>query len=143
MIRGFERRSRLRAIHRGFAPATVGWHEVLQSAEDAGITVPGTATPREAGRLLAEAIASGRRPAKNPAEVIEQATAALGRIVTMIEVEGYARPGKGSGVSADDVAVTVNRLRSAQEWWARVRAVLLPASLWRRAVQAVRPTDAS
>lgn len=143
MIRGFERRSRLRAIHRGFAPAAVGWLEVLQSAEDAGITVPGTATPREAGRLLAEAIASGRRPAKNPAEVIEHATAALGRIVTMIELEGYARPGRATGVSADDVRTAVGRLRSAQEWWARVRSVLLPASLWRRAVRAVRPSDAS
>ncbi|MEX1079079.1 MAG: DUF3488 and transglutaminase-like domain-containing protein [Homoserinimonas sp.] len=142
MIRAVERRSRIRAIRRGFAPATVGWHEVLQSAEDAGIIIPGSATPREGGRLLAEAIVSGRRPAKNPDAVIETATAALGRIVTMIELEGYARPGRGGAVSADDVSVTVGRLWSAQDWWARVRSLLLPASLWRRAVQAVRPRDA-
>ncbi|MHA6694170.1 transglutaminase family protein [Homoserinimonas sp. A520] len=141
MIRAIERRARIRTIRRGFAPATLGWHEVLQSAEDAGIPVPRSATPRESGRLLAEAIASGRRPAKDPDGVISSATAALARIVTMIELEGYARPGRGVSVSADDVAVTVNRLRSAQDWWARVRAVLLPASLWRRAVQAVRPRE--
>lgn len=143
MIRAIERRTRIRTIRRGFAPAALGWHEVLQTAEDAGIPVPRSATPRESGRLLAEAIASGRRPAKDPDGVISAATAALARIVTMIELEGYARPGRGASVSADDVAVTVNRLKSAQDWWARVRAVLLPASLWRRAVQAVRPRDAA
>jgi transglutaminase-like putative cysteine protease len=142
MIRAIERRARIRTIRRGFAPAALGWHEILQSAEDAGIPVPRSATPRESGRLLAEAISSGRRPAKDPDGVISSATAALARIVTMIELEGYARPGRGVSVSADDVAVTVNRLRSAQDWWARVRAVLLPASLWRRAVQAVRARDA-
>jgi hypothetical protein len=74
--------------------------------------------------------------------VISAATAALARIVTMIELEGYARPGNPGSVSAEDVSTTVGRLRSSQDWWGRVRAVLLPASLWRRAVQAVRPRDA-
>jgi transglutaminase-like putative cysteine protease len=142
LVRGFERRRRIGAIRRGFAPATVGWHEVLQSAEDVGIMIPGSATPREGGRLLAEAIASGRRPEKDPDGVIQAATAALARIVTMIELEGYARPGHGGSVSADDVSITVTRLRSAQDWWGRVRAVLLPASLWRRAAQALRPRSA-
>ena len=139
LIRAFERRRRIRTIRRGFAPAALGWHEVLQSAEDMGIAVPGSVTPREGGRMLAEAIASGRRPAKDPEGVISAATAALARIVTTIELEGYARPGHASAVSADDVTTTVGRLRSSQDWWGRVRAVLVPASLWRRAAQALRP----
>jgi transglutaminase-like putative cysteine protease len=138
LIRAFERRRRISTIRRGFAPAALGWHEVLQSAEDMGIAVPGSATPREGGRMLAEAMASGRRPPKDPDGVIRAATAALARIVTMIELEGYARPGNAGSVSAEDVTVTVGRLRSSQDWWGRLRAVLLPASLWRRAVQALR-----
>jgi transglutaminase-like putative cysteine protease len=141
LVRGFERRRRLSAIRRGFAPAALGWHEVLQSAEDVGIAIPGSATPRESGRLLAQAITSGRRPDKDPDGVISAATAALARIVTMIELEGYARPGRAGSVSADDVTITVSRLRSAQDGWGRVRAVLLPASLWRRAVQALRSRE--
>ena len=90
LVRWGERRSRLRAIRRGFAPAAVGWLEVLQSAEDVGITVPSTITPREGGRMLVAAIVGG--PPEED-EAIARGTSAVERIVELIEREGYARPG--------------------------------------------------
>lgn len=137
LVRWGERRSRIRTIRRGFAPAAVGWLEVLQSAEDVGIAVPKTATPREGGRMLVAAIVDG--PPAKEAGAIEHGTGAVDRIVDLIEREGYARPGGATSVSADDVTAAIIRLKAAVGWRARVRALLLPPSLWRRVVEAFRP----
>ena len=132
LLRAIERRSRIRAIRRGFAPATVGWKELVQSAEDVGLAVPSTITPRESGRLLSQAMGEG-----------SESNAALLRIVSRLEREGYARADGGGGLSADDVTAVIRRLRKSVGWWTRLRATLFPASLWRRATQAIRRLDAA
>lgn len=152
-IRWTERRGRIRVIRRGFAPAIVGWREILQSAEDAGTLVPPTATPREAGRMLVAAMRGEPDDGATAAERVydepddasnrRDGAEAVNRIVAIVEKEGFAQPGGGTGVSADDVTLVVSRLLSAVDWWSRVRAIALPASLWRRAKGAIRQVDAT
>ncbi len=138
-VRWTERRMRIRTVRRGFAPAAVGWRELLQTAEDVGIRVPSTATPREAGRLLVEAIASGRRPRKRADELLVAGSSAVQSIVDSVEREGYARPGSRVSVDPDDVALAVRRVALSAGWRARLLAVLVPPSLWQRAVSYLRP----
>jgi len=140
VVRWAERRMRIRTIRRGFAPAVLGWRELLQSAEDVGIRVPPAATAREAGRALERAIADGRRPRKHAEEAIADGSRAVHSIVDSVELEGYARPGVHTAVAPDDVSLAVRRVISSAGWRARLLAGVLPPSLWRRAVRALRAT---
>src|SRR5690606_12354250 len=123
-------------IERGFAQATVAWHELLQSAEDLGIGVPATVTTREAARELAGRLAPPARMRGKGQE--RDATAAMARLVSTLEREGYGRPGAGASVSRADAALALRGLFRGSSVPARLRAVLLPASLWRRLVRALR-----
>lgn len=146
LIRFAERRSSIRAIRRGFADAALGWVEVLHSAEDVGIRVPDTVTPREAARRLEDAfvVAASRRPGTRAARRLNDGVLALRRIAQAVEREGYARPTGRASVSADDVLSVVGSLRRSVGRARTLRAVVAPSSLWRRATAAVRtPAEAT
>ncbi|HEY0260075.1 MAG TPA: transglutaminaseTgpA domain-containing protein [Lacisediminihabitans sp.] len=119
-LRGLRRSGRLRALAVGSAGAGVAWAEVLQTAEDLGVPVPPTQTPRDTVGLLA-----GGRFAEDPA---------LGRLLDAVERESFARPGAvGSypGI-ADDTRSVLAALRSSAEGPDRLWATLRPRSVWRR-----------
>jgi hypothetical protein len=125
-IRGVQRNRRLRALRAGTAPAVTAWREVLQSADDLGVTIPETATPREAEALLAADL-SGADPA-------------IGRLRSAVERESYAAPssaGAYAGASSDLLAA-VGRLRSSAGRWQRARATIAPRSLWSRVLVRIK-----
>jgi transglutaminase-like putative cysteine protease len=119
------RRRRMRGLRAGTAGALTGWQEAIQSAEDLGVDVPETATPREAAELFAAA--SGTAPRD-----------AIDRLRAAVERESYAgavvagRDGAvrtAATVLADTRAVIVG-LGAAAGRPRRVRALLFPRSAW-------------
>ncbi|MCU1545406.1 MAG: hypothetical protein JWP30_506 [Homoserinimonas sp.] len=128
-IRWCERRARLAKIRRGFTPATVAWHEIVQTAQDFGTPVPDTMTPREGGRLLAQLTAA------SPGE----AHSAIAHIVAVLEREGYARSGSiTSTISSADVKLVVAGIARSRGWFPRMRATVFPSSLWARVAHFIR-----
>jgi hypothetical protein len=129
-----QRRRRLRELARGGASALTGWREILDSAADLGISVPDTATPRDAAELLVASLGGVDR-------------GALDRMRAAVEHESYAyASGAGSGgglgtVStslAADVRRVIGDLSAAADRGRRMRAALIPSSILVRMSRGLR-----
>jgi transglutaminase-like putative cysteine protease len=129
-------RRRLISLAAGSSSARTAWQEVLDTAADLGIDIADTATPREVADLLAQSIGDADR-------------GPLDRVRSAVERESYGQnPGAGGRVVltsslplAADVRRTISDLRAAVDGRRRLRAILVPASLWARMRRAVRVAD--
>ena len=123
VVRALQRSIRMRRLARGSPAATTGWRELLQTAEDLGVDIAATATPRRA----AYAIATAGRLGDADADALE-------KTLLVVERQSFARPGPhASGpVQAAQVERILARLRAAAGLRARVRAALAPRSIWSR-----------
>ena len=108
------------------------WREILDTAEDAGIAVGPTLTPREALARLQRARGMS-----------DAAREALARVGGALELEGYGPP-QGDGATAQvrnaiivDARVIISCLVASAPSDARLKAFLLPASLVTRTKRAV------
>lgn len=104
-----------RARRLGAATAGGAWRELLAMAEDVGLRLPATMTPREAAVALGPRAGGG----------------ALDRLRGAVERESYAAPGAVTVERADVRDVTARLVGSASRR-DRVLARLAPASVWRR-----------
>ena len=105
------------------------WEELLESAEDIGIVVSRTLTPRAAVARL-----------HRVRGMTEEGREALDRIGLALEREGYGRPAagfQGDASLASDLAVVLGRLRAGVDANDRLRATMLPPSLLSRTVKLV------
>ena len=124
---------RRRGILSGQDGAAEAWREVGDTAVDHGVFVRDTETPRELAARLRVLIGSAPDPQGTGAEA---ATEALDRLLVGAEQSRYGRPG-GEAQQARaaelvaDLDLALRGIRSGAEWRQRVRATLLPASLWR------------
>ena len=123
IVRALQRSIRMRRLARGSPAAATGWRELLQTAEDLGVTIPLTATPRAAARALAKAARLG-----------EADTVALEGALRVVERQSFARPGPLASGAAQVVQVEriLARLRSSARPRERIIAVLAPRSIWSR-----------
>lgn len=138
-LRWMRRRRRIAALRAGSGTAASAWHEVIESAEDVGVVVSRTLTPREAVARLHRVrgmTSTGRE--------------ALDRIGRALEREGYGRPAvngaeeSGSTAAdpawsaiADDLTVVLGCLKAGADGNDRIRATMLPPSLVSRTVKLV------
>jgi hypothetical protein len=103
---------------------------VLESAEDVGVVVAPTLTPREAVARL------DRTRGMSAA-----GSEALERIGRAVEAEGYGPPGPADRARraglADDLATVLACLRAGIDGNGRIRATMLPPSLVARATNVV------
>lgn len=104
-----------RARRLGAATATGAWNELLAVAEDVGLRMPSTMTPRETAAMLAPT-AGGE---------------ALGRLRAAVERDSYASPGSVQVDKADVREVTARLMGSASRR-DRAMARFAPASVWGR-----------
>ncbi|MEO6943748.1 MAG: DUF3488 and transglutaminase-like domain-containing protein [Lacisediminihabitans sp.] len=98
-----------------FSTAVGAWRELLATAEDLGLNLPDTLTPREVANLLASA-AGGE---------------SLDRLRIALERESYAVSG-APGVDHADLKKVVSRLRAGVPWRDRMTARFIPRSVWSR-----------
>jgi transglutaminase-like putative cysteine protease len=130
MLRGLRRRRRIAALRSGRGSAASAWQEVLESAEDVGVVVAPTLTPREAVARL------DRTRGMSAA-----GSEALERIGRAVEAEGYGPPGPADRARraglADDLATVLACLRAGIDGNGRIRATMLPPSLVARATNVV------
>ena len=107
LVRVARRRSRFAAVARN-GDAFAAWREIVDTAVDLRIPFVSNRTPRELEDSLV-------------------ASAALGRLRAAVEESAYGSTG---GIATrDDLRRALAAQRAAASRWARVRAVLLPASL--------------
>lgn len=99
----------------GPSTATGAWHELLATAEDVGLRLPDTLTPREAAAVLAPAAGGS----------------GLDRLRAAVERESYASSGSVA-IDRADVSEVAERLRGSVSWRGRLVARLVSASVWRR-----------
>jgi transglutaminase-like putative cysteine protease len=111
VLRSLQRRRRL-----GADTAEPWWREVQATALDAGLSVPATGTPRGVAEVV--------RPHADPDD--------LRRVVTAVERARYARPGSDVADERQSARRVVDQLRARGGRLQRLRARLLPPSLWRR-----------
>lgn len=133
IVRSARRHRRIRALKSGAATAASAWRELLESAEDVGILLGDTLTPRGIAARL-ERVRGMSGPASD----------ALARIRLAVEQDGYGRPPGHGGANAtrgrelaDDLAEVISRLSASVDGNTRMRAMLLPPSLVRRARRTV------
>ncbi|MDQ1598293.1 MAG: hypothetical protein QOI70_1717 [Microbacteriaceae bacterium] len=138
-VRASSRYRRLRLLRGGRSTAVEAWREVLQTATDLGMRVPETATPRDAAQLLREASqvnvgartlapVGGRMPPDEDA-----GRGPLDRLRSAVERESYAPAGAiGRAELAADTTRIIADLRAVTSRPRRVRAVLIPPSMWTR-----------
>ena len=124
MVRAGQRIWCLLRLWRGSGTATDAWNEVLRSAEDLDLQLSGTQTPRETGRSLASA-----------AHI--DLDGALAHVLRGVEIQSYARPGGSTltlaaKVDALDIVQSLVQLRTHLDPRTRLRAALLPRSIWDR-----------
>lgn len=127
MARLLLRRRRLQGLATGGAPAITAWQEVFDTAADLGIDLPDTATLREAADLLALSIGKAER-------------GPIDRVRAVVERQSYGQTGGVRGgvvlTSSISLAADVRRidgdLRAAVDRRRRLRATLVPASVWAR-----------
>jgi hypothetical protein len=131
------RRRRLRDLSRGGAPGLIAWREVLETAMDLGIGVPDTATPRDAADLISRSIGRAER-------------SSIDRVRAAVEQESYAATvgttrGGGLGTNPAPLGVDARRivsdLRAGADWRRRLRATVVPASVWARMRRGLRLRD--
>ncbi|MBB5632538.1 transglutaminase-like putative cysteine protease [Cryobacterium mesophilum] len=125
LVRSLRRRRRLSRLASGRGTVASAWREIIETAEDIGIVIPPTLTPREAvARLDRVRGMSGG------------AGESLARVGLALEREGY---GPGGGVSARsaeerralaaDVTAVLSCLSASVDANARAKATMLPRSL--------------
>jgi hypothetical protein len=139
------RRRRLRLLRGGRSTALEAWREVLQSANDLGIRIPETATPRDAAVLLREAVWAGVRhgafaaadgwvppdDGTGAADIHAAGLSAIDRLRSAVERESYAPAGAVARVDlAADTSRIIGDLRDASSRLRRIRAMMLPPSIW-------------
>lgn len=134
-IRVVQRGIRLRRLSRGGPAASTLWRELLQSANDLGIEISSSATPRETASAIARAARLG-----------ETDQARLESILGLVERQSFAGElpmpvnARGARGSEENTAWAarmnsiLDRLRSASGWRTRVKAVIAPRSIWSRLV---------
>lgn len=132
-VRVAQRVIRLRRGDRGHPAATTLWRELLQSANDLGIDIDDTSTPREAASAISRAARLG-----DPDQVT------LTSIRELVERQSFAgespklqgagadRKGEEGAVLAARTRRILDRMRSATERPARWRAAIAPRSIWSR-----------
>ena len=140
LVRAAQRNARLRNLRGGAAPAIVAWREVLQTAEDLGNAVPDTATPREAAALIDKhPHSSDQAPGADGGGTDDGRTdgrrtdgGALDRLLAAVERESYADAAKTGTYdgAASDTEQILAELHSAAGRQRRLRATLLPRSVW-------------
>jgi len=115
ILRRLQRGRRRRRLRRGLAPPTLAWRELLQSADDLGIRVPPTLTPAEVPAVL---LPGGPRDSTE-------------RIAEAVERESYSREGLAADPSiVTDLDAAIVAVRESASRGARLRAALLPRSIW-------------
>ncbi|GAB3036217.1 DUF3488 and transglutaminase-like domain-containing protein [Parafrigoribacterium mesophilum] len=123
MTRAGQRIWCLLRLWRGPGTATDAWNEVLRSAQDLQLQLPGAQTPREVAKSLAAA-------ARIDLE------GGLAQLVHGVEMQSYARPGGTTltrgVVGIGDVVRALLQLRTHSDVRTRLRAALLPRSIWDR-----------
>ena len=130
LLRFGVRGRRFAAIDKNSSPAAEAWVEIADTARDLGLVGTITGTPRELARRLA--------PGLSPHELD-----ALGQLRVAVEREVFAQaavaPGSAtaSPVDSHQVMDVLHGLSRARGFGARVRATLLPKSLFDR-LRAVR-----
>jgi len=134
IVRVLQRSIRMRRFARGSPAAATGWRELLQTAEDLGVDIAATATPRRAAYAIARAGRLGDADA-----------GALERTLLVVERQSFARPGQQVSGPAQTAQVEriLSRLRAAVGLRARMRAALAPPSIWSRLADLVGPVRAA
>ena len=117
VIRMVQRGRRMRRLASARAPALLAWTELVQSSEDLGARVPDTLTPREASAWLA-----GGALEHEPA---------VERLLAALEQERFARGTPAYVGAATDLRAALGLLRAPASPRARLRAALVPPSIWR------------
>ncbi len=128
-LRTARRRRRIAALRSGRGTVASAWEEIVESAEDIGIVVSRTLTPREAVARL-----------HRVRGMTDEGRSALDRIGLALEREGYGRPTaafRGDAALAADLTLVVGRLRAGVDVGDRLRATMLPPSLVSRTVKLV------
>jgi transglutaminase-like putative cysteine protease len=123
IVRALQRSIRMRRLARGSPASATAWRELLQTAEDLGVGIEETTTPREAARAIAKAARLG-----------EEDAVTLARTLGVVERESFGRPtGRASGsVRVEQVDRIASRLRAAAGARVRLLAALAPRSIWSR-----------
>lgn len=130
--RTLRRRRRLAAVSTGQGSVVSLWREIVDTAEDARITVAPTLTPRDAVSRLQRARG-----------MTDAAREALARVGHALELEGYGPPQIADASATARIAlvadakVVIACLVASAPDDARVKAFLLPASLVSRTKSAV------
>ncbi len=125
VVRAGQRVWCLLRLWRGSGTATDAWTELLHSAEDLGLPLSNTQTPRETASTLAAAAG------------IDLA-GPLAKVVRGVEIQSYAKPGGSTltvdttRVSAGDAVRSILQLHTHSDPPTRVHAALLPRSIWYR-----------
>lgn len=135
-VRLLRRRLRLHAIAHGNAPAQNAWAELIDTATDLGLFAPTTETPAPRA-WSAEALAEYLHAR---AALTDEPAAASHRLAEVATAERYG----GATHPAPDTQIRP-LLECAAAWLVRhssrpvrIRATLLPRSLWRTPAQSVR-----
>ncbi|MEO7348836.1 MAG: DUF3488 and transglutaminase-like domain-containing protein [Terrimesophilobacter sp.] len=133
VLRVVRRSRRLAAVSLGHGTVVSLWREIVDTAQDAGISIGPTLTPREARARLHRARGMS-----------DAGRAALDRVGEALEREGYGPP-RVDGANAQalnaivaDARVVISCLLASTPNDARLKAFLLPASLVASTQQAVR-----
>jgi hypothetical protein len=118
-VRASQRLLCLMRLSRGSGSAAAAWTEVLRSAEDLELPVAPTDTPRKSAARIATAAGIGL-------------DGAFAHVLGGVERESYARGAMGSPPTARDVLRAIAQLGGPPGVGARVRAMLVPLSVWNR-----------
>ncbi|MEO7146413.1 MAG: DUF3488 and transglutaminase-like domain-containing protein [Terrimesophilobacter sp.] len=130
-LRSLRRARILGRLRGGTGSVAAAWRELRESAEDVGVALLPTNTPREAVDIL-----------RRSHGMTETGNAALERIELAVETEGYGRPAGLSAESARtlaaDLGTVIRCLHSGAEGNSRWRTLLLPPSLMGRTLRSAR-----
>lgn len=126
LLRVVQRARRLRP-----GTATGAWRELLAVAEDIGLRLPPTMTPREVAAALAPALASERGEEALPGREAVAGREAVDRMRAAVERESYASSGTVAVDHADVRGVTA-RLLAGLSPRDRAIARFAPVSVWRQ-----------
>jgi transglutaminase-like putative cysteine protease len=128
-VRALRRQGRRRRSRAGPGRAAWAWDELIDTAVDHGVRVRDTETPRELAarlQLLPGLIPEGE----------DDAAGALGRLLVAAERQRFGPPGAattddGTADVAGDLDQVTRAIHAGEPGPVRIRAIVLPASLWR------------
>ena len=152
--RAILRRRRLAVLRRGAGSAIVAWNEVLETAEDLGIAIPNTATPRGTAQVLAAAstsaagakdafsgsVSRGAFSPEAPGLTVQQQTpsAALDRLRQALERHSYSSQSRTGTAMASTTAtepavstLTATAAGDVETVIAELRSAAPPVRRWR------------